>query len=200
MPQLIERDVLAAEKSIKDEMRKELAILKNNMDSLEAHVQTQLQAVGSGNIEEFKKHLAEMRTQVAKLAEKPVQVPTPVMAESLMKIFSEQPTIQSLDDLWGELPKGKFGKRKHRAREFGEEIPADMYIEERRKEKKARKASRTEAREKEAFAQQQRDAVLAGTSGSGVSVPVSGSQADPALVFESVPVDKCSDANPTTGA
>uniref|UniRef100_M1D8X1 Putative plant transposon protein domain-containing protein n=1 Tax=Solanum tuberosum TaxID=4113 RepID=M1D8X1_SOLTU len=84
-----ERNVLAVEKSIKDEMRKKLVVLKNRMDA------------SSSNNEEFKKQLAEMLAQVAKLAEKLVQVPTPVMLESLMKIFSEQLTTQSLDNLWG---------------------------------------------------------------------------------------------------
>ncbi|KAH0714984.1 hypothetical protein KY284_007889 [Solanum tuberosum] len=41
MPQLIERDVLAAKKDIKYEMQKELAVLKNIMDGLEAHLTTQ---------------------------------------------------------------------------------------------------------------------------------------------------------------
>uniref|UniRef100_M1DN99 Integrase core domain containing protein n=1 Tax=Solanum tuberosum TaxID=4113 RepID=M1DN99_SOLTU len=67
-----ETNVLATKKEIKDEMQKELAILKNRIDGLEAYVQTQLQAAGSGNLEEFQRQLAEMRTQVAKLAAKPV--------------------------------------------------------------------------------------------------------------------------------
>uniref|UniRef100_M1DFH2 Integrase core domain containing protein n=1 Tax=Solanum tuberosum TaxID=4113 RepID=M1DFH2_SOLTU len=55
MPQLIERDVLAAEKRIKDKMLKELVVLTNRMDVLETHVQTQLQATRSSNNEEFQK-------------------------------------------------------------------------------------------------------------------------------------------------
>uniref|UniRef100_M1DR88 Putative plant transposon protein domain-containing protein n=1 Tax=Solanum tuberosum TaxID=4113 RepID=M1DR88_SOLTU len=39
MPQLIDKDVLAAKKEIKDEMRKELAVLKYRMDDLENLVQ-----------------------------------------------------------------------------------------------------------------------------------------------------------------
>uniref|UniRef100_M1DAE9 Uncharacterized protein n=1 Tax=Solanum tuberosum TaxID=4113 RepID=M1DAE9_SOLTU len=122
------------------------------------------------------------------------------MPESLRKIFSEQPTTQSLDDLWRELPKGKSGKRKHRAGESCEEIPGDLSSEERRKEKKVRKASRKDAREKEALEQQQRDALLVGASGSGVPVSVSGSQPDPALVSESAPTDKGVNVDSTTGA
>uniref|UniRef100_M1DAU0 Integrase core domain containing protein n=1 Tax=Solanum tuberosum TaxID=4113 RepID=M1DAU0_SOLTU len=53
----------------------------------------------------------------------------------------------------GELPESKFGKRKHRAGESGEEIHVDLSREERRQEKKARKASRKDAREKEALEQ-----------------------------------------------
>uniref|UniRef100_M1DKQ1 Integrase core domain containing protein n=1 Tax=Solanum tuberosum TaxID=4113 RepID=M1DKQ1_SOLTU len=60
MPQLIECDVFASKKSIKDEMWKDLADLKK-MDGLEANVQTLLPTAKSGNNEEFKKQLAEMR-------------------------------------------------------------------------------------------------------------------------------------------
>uniref|UniRef100_M1DFB9 Integrase core domain containing protein n=1 Tax=Solanum tuberosum TaxID=4113 RepID=M1DFB9_SOLTU len=46
MPQLIELDVLAMEKKIKDEMQKELAILKYRMDGLDVLVQDRLQGAG----------------------------------------------------------------------------------------------------------------------------------------------------------
>uniref|UniRef100_M1DFQ5 Integrase core domain containing protein n=1 Tax=Solanum tuberosum TaxID=4113 RepID=M1DFQ5_SOLTU len=100
MPQLIQRDVLAAEKRIKDEMQKELAVLKDKMVGLEDHVQDQLQATFSVSTDKFKTQLDEMQAQVAKMAEKPVQVPTPAMPESMMKLFSEPPTTQSLEDFW----------------------------------------------------------------------------------------------------
>uniref|UniRef100_M1DRY0 Putative plant transposon protein domain-containing protein n=1 Tax=Solanum tuberosum TaxID=4113 RepID=M1DRY0_SOLTU len=200
MHQLIERDVLAAKKEIKDEMQKEMVVIKDMMDGLEILVQDRFQAVGSVDNKEFKSQLAEIRAQVAKLAEKPVQVPTPVMPESLMQLLNQAPFTQSLDDFWGEIPKSKFGKRKHKAEEFDEELSANLSKEERRQQKKARKASRKEARKKEAIEQQQRDAVLAGATGSGVPIPVSGSQPDPALVSESAPVDKGVNADPTTGA
>uniref|UniRef100_M1DZX7 Uncharacterized protein n=1 Tax=Solanum tuberosum TaxID=4113 RepID=M1DZX7_SOLTU len=112
-----------------------------------------------------------MPAQVAKQAEQPVQVPTPIMPESLMKIFDEQPTTQSLDDIWGKLPKNKYGKRKKKVGESDDELPVDLSREVRRQEMKARKASRKDAREKEALEKQQRDAVLAGASGSGAPVP-----------------------------
>uniref|UniRef100_M1DS28 Uncharacterized protein n=1 Tax=Solanum tuberosum TaxID=4113 RepID=M1DS28_SOLTU len=83
-----------------------------------------------------------MRTQVAKLAEKLVQVPTPLMPYSLMQMLNQVPSTQSIDDLWGELPRSKSDKRKHRTRESDEEIPADLTREEKRQEKKPRKASR----------------------------------------------------------
>ncbi|KAK4707244.1 hypothetical protein R3W88_033216 [Solanum pinnatisectum] len=95
-----------------------------------------------------------MRAQVAKLAEKPVQVPTPVMPNSLMKIFDEQPTTQSLDDIWGEIPKSKSGKRKKKIGEFDDELPADISREERKQHKKAHRASRKEAKKKKALEQQ----------------------------------------------
>uniref|UniRef100_M1DGD8 Integrase core domain containing protein n=1 Tax=Solanum tuberosum TaxID=4113 RepID=M1DGD8_SOLTU len=60
MPQLIEQDVLTAEKKIKDEMRKELLVLKDRMDGLEVLVQERLQAAGSVNTDEFKMQLAEI--------------------------------------------------------------------------------------------------------------------------------------------
>ncbi|KAH0748212.1 hypothetical protein KY290_027444 [Solanum tuberosum] len=105
-------------------------------------------AAGSVDIEEFKSQLAEMRTQVAKLAAQPVQVPTLVMPDSLMQLLNQAPSTQSLDDVWGELPMSKSGKRKHRAEESDEETHADLSREKKRQEKKARKASRKEAREK----------------------------------------------------
>ncbi|KAH0693111.1 hypothetical protein KY285_020208 [Solanum tuberosum] len=130
-PQLIDRDVLTVEKKIKDEMRKELA------------------AAGSVNTEDFQTQLAKMRAQVAKLAEKPVQVPTPIMPKSLLQLLSQAPSTQSLDNFWGELPKSKSGKRKHKAVESNEELPANLSREERRQHKKAHRASRKEAREKD---------------------------------------------------
>uniref|UniRef100_M1DCZ3 Integrase core domain containing protein n=1 Tax=Solanum tuberosum TaxID=4113 RepID=M1DCZ3_SOLTU len=142
--QLIQRDVLAAKKELKDEMRKKLVVLKDMMDGLENLVHDRFQAAGSVDTEEFKSQLAEMRTQVAKLAEKQVQ--------------------------------------------------------ERRQEKKTRKASRKVAREKESLEQPQRDAVLVGDSSSGAAAPVSSSQPDHVLSFESAPVNKGADVELTTGA
>uniref|UniRef100_M1DAI0 Uncharacterized protein n=1 Tax=Solanum tuberosum TaxID=4113 RepID=M1DAI0_SOLTU len=112
-------------------------------------------AVDSVDNEEFKAQLAEMQTQVVKLAEKPVKVPTLVMLESLMPLINKAPSTQSLDEFWGKLPKSKSGKRKHKAGEFDEEIPADLSRKGRRQENKTRKASRKASREKEALEQQQ---------------------------------------------
>ncbi|KAH0776507.1 hypothetical protein KY290_007918 [Solanum tuberosum] len=85
-----------------------------------------------------------MQTQVAKLAEKPVQVPTPIIPDSLMQLLNQAPSTQLIDDLWGELPKNKSGKRKHKAGESNEELLADLSKEERWQHKKARRASMRE--------------------------------------------------------
>uniref|UniRef100_M1DR09 Integrase core domain containing protein n=1 Tax=Solanum tuberosum TaxID=4113 RepID=M1DR09_SOLTU len=92
-------------------MRKELVVLKDMMDGFKILVQDRLQAIDSVNTEDFQTQLAEIRAQVAKLAEKLVQVPTMVMLESLMQFLSQAPSVQSLDDFWGELPKSKSGKK-----------------------------------------------------------------------------------------
>ncbi|KAH0632841.1 hypothetical protein KY284_035627 [Solanum tuberosum] len=200
LPHVVQQDVLVAKKRIKDEMQRELAVLKDRMDGLEVHVQNQLQAAGSVNAEELKIKLAEMKAKIAKLAEKPVIVPPLVVLESLLSLFTEPPITQTIDDFWGEVPKHKFGKRKHKAGVTDEELPADLSKEERRQQKKARKASKKKAREEEALAQQQRDVMLAGASGSGVPILVSDSQPDPELDSESTPVDKGANADPTTDA
>ncbi|KAH0773545.1 hypothetical protein KY290_010682 [Solanum tuberosum] len=114
MPHLIEKKMLAVKNEIKDEMQKELAVLKDRMDGLEKLVQDRCQTAGSVETEEFKSQLAEMRTQVAKLVEKPVQVPTLIMLDSLMQMLNQAPSTQSIDDLWGELPMSKSSKSKHR--------------------------------------------------------------------------------------
>uniref|UniRef100_M1DGV6 Integrase core domain containing protein n=1 Tax=Solanum tuberosum TaxID=4113 RepID=M1DGV6_SOLTU len=129
---LIETNVLAVKNEIKDEVRTELAVLKDRLDGLENLVQDRFQAAGSVDIEEFKSQLAEMRTQIAKLAVKPVHVPTPIMPESLMQMLTQAPSTQSIDDLWEELPTSKSGKRKHTAREIDEETPTDLAREARR--------------------------------------------------------------------
>ncbi|KAH0748018.1 hypothetical protein KY290_027250 [Solanum tuberosum] len=149
MPQLIETKELAAKKEINDELRKELAVLKDRMDGLENLVQDQCQAASSVDTEEFKLQLTEMRTQVAKLAEKPVQVPSLIMPDSLMQMITQAPSTQSIDDLWGEFPTSKFGKKKHRAEESHEEILDDLAREAKRQEKRARKASNKETREQQ---------------------------------------------------
>uniref|UniRef100_M1DWQ7 Uncharacterized protein n=1 Tax=Solanum tuberosum TaxID=4113 RepID=M1DWQ7_SOLTU len=115
------------------------------------------------------------------------------MPDSLMQLLNQEPSTQSIEDLWGEIPKSKSGKRKHRAVELDEEIPADLSREERIQEKKARKASMKAAREKESLEQQQRDAMLAGASGSGASASASSSQHDHVPSSESAPVNKGAD-------
>uniref|UniRef100_M1DXK6 Integrase core domain containing protein n=1 Tax=Solanum tuberosum TaxID=4113 RepID=M1DXK6_SOLTU len=113
--------------------------------------QDRFKAAGSANTEEFKSQLAEMRTQIAKLVEKLVQVPTPILSESLMQMLNQAASTQSIDDLWGEPPTSKSGKRKHKAGELDEENPTDPARESRRQEKRARRTSNREAREKEAL-------------------------------------------------
>ncbi|KAH0709409.1 hypothetical protein KY284_010836 [Solanum tuberosum] len=137
MAQLIQRDVLAAEKSINDEMQKELAFLKNKMDGVET--------VGSNRNEEFQKQLADMRVLVAKLPEQPIQVPTPAIPDSLINKFDGQPANHSLDDIWGDLPKSKSSKTKKNAGEPDEQTTDDLAIEETRQEKKGRRASKKKA-------------------------------------------------------
>uniref|UniRef100_M1E1E2 Integrase core domain containing protein n=1 Tax=Solanum tuberosum TaxID=4113 RepID=M1E1E2_SOLTU len=128
-----------------------------------------------------------MRVQVAKLVEKPVHVPTPVMPDSLIKIFIEQPTTQSLDNIWGEIPKRKSGKRKKKVGEPDEKI--------RRQEKRARRASKWEAREKETCEQQQRDATLVGASGSRAPTSATETQPDHVPSSESALTDKGANAS-----
>uniref|UniRef100_M1DKB4 Putative plant transposon protein domain-containing protein n=1 Tax=Solanum tuberosum TaxID=4113 RepID=M1DKB4_SOLTU len=101
MPQLIETKVLAAKKEIKDKMRNELSVLKDIMDGLENLVQDRFHAADLADTEEFKAQLAEMHTEIAKLDEKAVQVPTPVMPESFMQMLTQEPSTQSLDQFWG---------------------------------------------------------------------------------------------------
>uniref|UniRef100_M1DA00 Integrase core domain containing protein n=1 Tax=Solanum tuberosum TaxID=4113 RepID=M1DA00_SOLTU len=134
-------------------MRTELSVLKNRIDGLENLVQDRFQATGSADTEEFRTQLAEMRTQIANLAVKPAQVPTPVMPESLMQMLSQAPSTQTLDDLWREPPTSKSGKRKHITGELDEETPTAPAKEARRQEKRARRASKREAIEKEALDQ-----------------------------------------------
>ncbi|KAH0650091.1 hypothetical protein KY284_030003 [Solanum tuberosum] len=154
MPQLIEMKVLAAKKEIKDEVRKELAVLKDRLDGLENLVQDRFQA----------------------------------------------PSTQSIDDLWGEPPTSKSSKRKHKAGELDEETPTDPAREARRQEKRARRISKREAQEKEAIEQQQRDAALDGTSGSGAPALTSEDQTDQVPSSESATIDKGANTDPTTGA
>uniref|UniRef100_M1DQL5 Putative plant transposon protein domain-containing protein n=1 Tax=Solanum tuberosum TaxID=4113 RepID=M1DQL5_SOLTU len=190
MPQLIETKVLAVKKEIKDEKRTELSLLNNRVDGLENLVQDRFQATGSADTEEFRTQLAELCTQIAKLAEKPAQVPTPVMPESLMQMLSQAPSTQTLDDLWGAPPTSKSGKRKHIAGELDEETPTDSAREARRQEKRARRASKREVREKEALDQQQRDATLVGASGSGEPASTNENHTDHVPRPESAPIDK----------
>uniref|UniRef100_M1E0M7 Integrase core domain containing protein n=1 Tax=Solanum tuberosum TaxID=4113 RepID=M1E0M7_SOLTU len=200
MPQLIETKVLAAKKEIQDKMRKELVVLKDRMDGLENIVQDRCQAACSVEFEEFKSQLAEMRTQIAKLAEKPVQVPTPIMLESLMQMLTQAPSTQSIDDLWGEIPTSKFDKRKHKTRELDEETPIDPVREAKRQEKRARRTSKREAREKETLEQQQRDASLVGASSNGAPARTCEDQPDQVPSSESTPIDKGVNVDSKTGA
>uniref|UniRef100_M1DLY3 Putative plant transposon protein domain-containing protein n=1 Tax=Solanum tuberosum TaxID=4113 RepID=M1DLY3_SOLTU len=200
MPQLIETKVLAAKKEIKDGMRTELSVLRVKMDGLENLVQDRFQAASSADTEEFRAQLAEMRTQIAKLAEKPVQVPTTVIPESLMQMLSQVPSTQSLDDLWGEPPMSKSGKRKHKAGDLDEETPTDLAREARRQEKRAHTTSKRESWGKKALEQQQRDAALVGASGSGAPAPTNGDQTDYVPSSKSGPIDKCANVDPMTGA
>uniref|UniRef100_M1DJD5 Integrase core domain containing protein n=1 Tax=Solanum tuberosum TaxID=4113 RepID=M1DJD5_SOLTU len=145
--------------------------------SAENLVQDRFQVAGSVDTEEFKSQLAEMRTQIAKLAEKPVQVPTPIFLESLMQMLNQVPSTQSINDL-GRTPTSKSGKRKYKVGELDEETPTDPAREARRQEKRVCRTSKREAREKEDFEQQQRDAALIGAYGSGAPAPTSEDQTD----------------------
>lgn len=118
-------------------MRKELDFLQDIMDGLENLVQDRFQATNLVDIKEFKSQLAKMRTRAAKLDEKIIYEPTPIMLDCLMKMLNNGPCTQSIDDVWCELPKSKSGKWKHKFGEFNEELPADLSKEERRQEKKS---------------------------------------------------------------
>uniref|UniRef100_M1DD22 Putative plant transposon protein domain-containing protein n=1 Tax=Solanum tuberosum TaxID=4113 RepID=M1DD22_SOLTU len=125
MPQLIETKVLSAKKEIKDEVQIDQLVLKDRLDGLENLVQDRFQAAGSVDIEEFKSQLVEMRTQIAKLAEKLVQ---------------------------GELPTSKSSKRKLKAREIDEEAPTDPAREARSvKAKKSWKRVETQVKTTDDF-------------------------------------------------
>uniref|UniRef100_M1DGZ2 Integrase core domain containing protein n=1 Tax=Solanum tuberosum TaxID=4113 RepID=M1DGZ2_SOLTU len=140
-----------------------------------------------------------MRTQIAKLEEKPVQVPTSIMLECLIQMLTQAPSTQSINDLWGELPTSKSGKRKHKAGELDEETPIDPVREAKRQERTARRTSKREARAKGALEQQHRDAALVGASGSGAPTPTSEDQPDQAPSSESAPIDKGANADSKTG-
>ncbi|KAH0693038.1 hypothetical protein KY285_020135 [Solanum tuberosum] len=94
--EVVQRDVLAAEKWLKDEMQTELAVLKDRMDGFEVHVQHQLEVVGPVNAEVLKTQLVEMRVEIAKLAEKPFSVPPLVVSESLMSLFTGPLPLKAL--------------------------------------------------------------------------------------------------------
>uniref|UniRef100_M1DBW3 Integrase core domain containing protein n=1 Tax=Solanum tuberosum TaxID=4113 RepID=M1DBW3_SOLTU len=94
----------------------------------------------------------------------------------------------------------KSGKRKHKAGELDEETPTDPAREARRQEKRAHRASKREAWEKEALEQEQRDATLVGASGSGAPAPTNEAQTDHVSILESAPIDKGVNADPTIGA
>uniref|UniRef100_M1DDP4 Uncharacterized protein n=1 Tax=Solanum tuberosum TaxID=4113 RepID=M1DDP4_SOLTU len=111
-------------------------------------------------------------------------------------MLSQAPSTQTLDDLWGEPPTSKSGKRKHITGELDEETPTDPAREARRQEKRARRASKREAREKEALDQRQRDAALVGASGSGAPAE---DHTDDVPRPESAPIDKGANADTTTG-
>ncbi|KAH0773905.1 hypothetical protein KY290_011042 [Solanum tuberosum] len=111
-------------------------------------------------------------------------MPNPVVPKSLMNLFDELPNTQSLDEFWGELPKSKSSKRKHKTGQ----------------NKKACQESRRKAREEVAVEQQKRDALLAGASSSAITDPSSRVPADPMQVSESAPFDKGACTALTTGA
>uniref|UniRef100_M1DIR7 Integrase core domain containing protein n=1 Tax=Solanum tuberosum TaxID=4113 RepID=M1DIR7_SOLTU len=90
--------------------------------------------------------------------------------------------------------------RKHKAREIDKETPTDPAREAIRQEKRARKASKREAQEKEALEQQQRDATLVGASGSGAPAPTNEDQTNHVPSSESAPIDKGANIDPTIGA
>ncbi|KAH0680940.1 hypothetical protein KY290_023105 [Solanum tuberosum] len=84
-------------------MRQELVVLKNWMDDLDAHVNSQLKVVGSIDVSMLKEQMAEMRADIDKLPKKPATVSPLVVQDSLMRLFSMSPTTQLVDNLWGYL-------------------------------------------------------------------------------------------------
>ncbi|KAH0719021.1 hypothetical protein KY285_015052 [Solanum tuberosum] len=75
LPQVVQRDVLAMEKRLKDKIQTELSVPKSRIDGLEVHVTNHIHAIGSVNTEELKGQLAEMRDDIAKVSRKPVTMP-----------------------------------------------------------------------------------------------------------------------------
>ncbi|KAK4737512.1 hypothetical protein R3W88_001209 [Solanum pinnatisectum] len=71
-----------------------------------------------------------MRDEIAILAEKSVHMPSPVVPESLMSLFTESPTTQALDDFWGELPKERSHKRKQKDVDADAKHPTHLSKEE----------------------------------------------------------------------
>ncbi|KAH0725168.1 hypothetical protein KY284_001033 [Solanum tuberosum] len=188
LPQVVQWDVINVEKRIKAEMQTELVVLKDRMDGLEVHVQNQLQVVDSVNAKKLKTQLVELRAKIAKLAEKPVIVPPPIVPESLMHLFNEPPPTQVLDDLWGEVPQHKSSKRKHKVGESDKEQPKNLSKEENKRNKKSCKESRKKSREEEAVEQQRRNVLLAGASGSAIPPSCATGPADPVKDSDSAPM------------
>lgn len=130
------------EKRLKDYMRQELAVLKNRIDDLEAHVNNQLQAISFIDGEALKAQMAEIRADIAKLAEKPDTMPPSVVLDSLMSLFVTPPTTQSVDDIRGKLARLSSCKRKQKDVGYDDEQQKDLSKEERRQHNKARKEYR----------------------------------------------------------
>ncbi|KAH0644570.1 hypothetical protein KY284_032454 [Solanum tuberosum] len=165
LPQLVQREVLAIEKRLKDEMRQKLVVLENRMDGLEVHVNNQLHAADSIDGKTLKAHLVEMRPKLTKLAEKPVTVPLPVVPDSLMRLLSAPPSLTRWM-IFGATWINQLLEREN----------TNMFKEEKRQHKKAQKESTRVAREEEALEQQRRKIVLASASGSTIPDPVDNSQ------------------------
>lgn len=138
--------MLAMEKCVKYGIQKELVVLIDRIDGLKVHVQNNLQGEGLEDDKEFKAQLAEIQAEIEKPDDKPNIVDDFVVPESLISLYSEPPTSQELDDIWGDVSTEKSNKTKQMVGEFDGVQPTNLSKDEMRQHKKAHKESRRLAR------------------------------------------------------
>lgn len=68
---------------------------------MENLVQDRFQVANQTKNNELKAQMDDIRSNMANLAKKPVQLPPPALPESLMQMLNQAPPVQSLDEVWG---------------------------------------------------------------------------------------------------